>query len=243
MDNRRTRLVATLAQTTLTTLLLAGVVALLAGGESAWPAVLVLAVLALLCALGIAYLLIGTHDRGVPPPTPAKHPDAVLLDVRRAGNGDLEACRALVARPDTRVIVLASSEEEDLLADALTAGAAGYLLQPVSPGSGGVATLSGVAKQEVERHDAHLSAAVHQQAEVAFAGLTQQELRVLTLIAEGKTNREIAEALYLGDGTVRNYVSNILSKLNLSNRAEAAAYAVQNHLRDYLSAPSSSRTV
>jgi DNA-binding NarL/FixJ family response regulator len=167
----------------------------------------------------------------------------VLLDVRRAGNDDLDACRALVARPDTCIIVLASSTEDGLLADALTAGAAGYLLQPLSPGTRVVPIPSRDAKQEDERHDAQLRAAVHQQAEVAFAGLTQQELRVLSLIAEGRTNREIAEALYLGDGTVRNYVSNILSKLNLSNRAEAAAYAVQNHLRDYLSAPSSSRTV
>ena len=56
---------------------------------------------------------------------------------------------------------------------------------------------------------------------------------MLSLIAQGKTNREIAEALYLGDGTVRNYVSNILSKLGVSNRAEAAAYAVQHNLKMY----------
>jgi DNA-binding NarL/FixJ family response regulator len=66
----------------------------------------------------------------------------------------------------------------------------------------------------------------------AFSGLTEQELKVLALIAEGKTNREIAEALFLGEGTVRNYVSNVLGKLNVSNRAEAAAYAVKNNLKD-----------
>jgi DNA-binding NarL/FixJ family response regulator len=60
-------------------------------------------------------------------------------------------------------------------------------------------------------------------------------MQVLSLIAEGKTNREIAEALFLSEGTVRNYVSSVLSKLGVSNRAEAAAYAVQHHLRDYLS--------
>jgi DNA-binding NarL/FixJ family response regulator len=60
-------------------------------------------------------------------------------------------------------------------------------------------------------------------------------MQVLRLVSEGKTNREIAEALYLGEGTVRNYVSNILSKLGVSNRAEAAAYAVQHNLKDYLS--------
>jgi len=62
--------------------------------------------------------------------------------------------------------------------------------------------------------------------------LTDQELRILRLIADGRTNKEIAEALYLSEKTVRNYVSSILSKLNLSNRAEAAAYAVRRHLLD-----------
>ena len=68
----------------------------------------------------------------------------------------------------------------------------------------------------------------------AFSSLTQQEKHVLLLVSEGRTNREIAKALFLGEGTVRNYVSSILSKLGVSNRAEAAAYAVEHNLRDYL---------
>ena len=68
----------------------------------------------------------------------------------------------------------------------------------------------------------------------AFSQLTEQEMRVLGLVAEGKTNREIAQQLFLGEGTVRNYVSSILSKLALTNRAEAAAYAVQHNIRTYL---------
>ena len=68
----------------------------------------------------------------------------------------------------------------------------------------------------------------------AFADLTDQEIRVLTYVVEGKTNREIAEALFLGEGTVRNYVSSILKKLNLTNRAEAAAYAVEHHLKEFM---------
>jgi DNA-binding NarL/FixJ family response regulator len=68
----------------------------------------------------------------------------------------------------------------------------------------------------------------------AFTELTDQELRVLAQVAEGKTNREIAQALFLGEGTVRNYVSSILSKLHLTNRAEAAAYAVEHSLKDYI---------
>ena len=68
----------------------------------------------------------------------------------------------------------------------------------------------------------------------AFAELTQQEMHVLQLVSEGRTNRQIAEMLFLGEGTVRNYVSSILSKLNVRNRAEAAAYAVEHNLKDYL---------
>jgi two-component system response regulator DevR len=67
-----------------------------------------------------------------------------------------------------------------------------------------------------------------------FSGLTQQEMHVLQLVAEGKTNREISQALFLGEGTVRNYVSSILSKLSVSNRTEAAAYAVSHNLKSYL---------
>lgn len=238
MNDRRARRTALLAQTTLTILFLASVVLLLIGGLGTGLAALILGALALLCALLVTYLLIGADNRDThqPPPHPSRQ-EVILLDVRRAGNGDLDACRELAARPDTRVIVLASSAEGDLLAEAVTAGAAGYVLQAVNPAS------ARTAREKEETDLARARAAARQQAEAAFAGLTQQELRVLMLIAEGRTNREIAEALYLGDGTVRNYVSNILSKLSLANRAEAAAYAVQHHLRDYLSAPSSSRTV
>jgi len=81
--------------------------------------------------------------------------------------------------------------------------------------------------QEVRR-------AVREEEASAFANLSQQEKHVLMLVSEGRTNREIAKNLYLGEGTVRNYVSSILSKLGVSNRAEAAAYAVEHSLKDYL---------
>jgi DNA-binding NarL/FixJ family response regulator len=81
--------------------------------------------------------------------------------------------------------------------------------------------------QEVRR-------AVKEEEAAAFANLSQQEKHVLALVSEGKTNREIAAALYLGEGTVRNYVSSILSKLGVSNRAEAAAYAVEHSLKEYI---------
>jgi len=81
--------------------------------------------------------------------------------------------------------------------------------------------------QEVRR-------AVRDEEAASFSERSQQEKMVLKLVSEGKTNREIAQSLYLGEGTVRNYVSSILSKLSVSNRAEAAAYAVQHNLKEYL---------
>jgi DNA-binding NarL/FixJ family response regulator len=75
---------------------------------------------------------------------------------------------------------------------------------------------------------------VKEEEAAAFTELSQQEKMVLKLVSEGKTNREIAQSLYLGEGTVRNYVSSILSKLTVSNRAEAAAYAVEHNLKEYL---------
>lgn len=83
---------------------------------------------------------------------------------------------------------------------------------------------------------ARMREAARQSARAAFADLTEQELQVLGLVARGMTNREIARALHLSEGTVRNYVSAILSKLGLSNRAEAAAYAVKHHIADVLDA-------
>ena len=81
--------------------------------------------------------------------------------------------------------------------------------------------------QEVRR-------AVKNEEASAFSQLSQQEKHVLLLVSEGRTNREIAKQLFLGEGTVRNYVSSILSKLNVNNRAEAAAYAVEYNLKEYI---------
>ena len=81
---------------------------------------------------------------------------------------------------------------------------------------------------------ARVRQATRQEKAAAFNDLTEQELRVLGLVSEGRTNKEIARALFLGEGTVRNYVSSILSKIGLTNRAEAAAYAVRHNLDDFL---------
>ena len=164
-------------------------------------------------------------------------PDVVVMDIRLAGSSGIEACRRIVNQsPATKVIMLTSYAEDELLFDAIAAGAAGYVLKQI--GSDDLVR----AIETVQRGEALLDPSVtarvlakvreatRRETLAAFATLTEQELRVLALIAEGKTNREIGEALYLGEGTVRNYISNILSKLNVSNRAEAAAYAMQHNL-------------
>ena len=118
-----------------------------------------------------------------------------------------------------------------------SAGAAGYVLKQAG-GQDVVRALNAVAEGHslldpalTERVFAEVRRAARAQEVTAFAPLTEQERRVLALVADGRTNREIAQELHLGEGTVRNYVSNILSKLGVSNRAEAAAYATKHHLQ------------
>lgn len=168
-------------------------------------------------------------------------PDVVVMDVRLHGGSGIEACREIVAQaPDTKVIILTSYAEDELLFDAISAGAAGYVLKQIG-GDELVRSIEAVGRGEalldpslVQKVFARVREAVRKEEAAAFTDLTDQELRVLAQVAEGKTNREIAKALFLGEGTVRNYVSSILSKLNLTNRAEAAAYAVEHSLKDYL---------
>jgi two-component system response regulator DevR len=139
------------------------------------------------------------------------------------------------------VIMLTSYAEDEMLFAAIRAGAAGYVLKQIG-GDDLVRAIESVGRGEAlldptltQRVFEQVRKAQREEEASAFAELTNQEMQVLRLVSEGKTNREIAEALYLGEGTVRNYVSNILSKLGVSNRAEAAAYAVQHNLKDYLS--------
>ena len=165
-------------------------------------------------------------------------PDVVVMDIRLSDGNGIDACRAIIkAQPQTKVLMLTSFAEDDLLFDAISAGAVGYVLKQV--GNDDLVR----AIEMIGRGDAMLDPSVTGQVLARlrdstlaepFADLSDRELKVLALIARGKTNREIANSLYLGEGTVRNYVSNILNKLSLSNRAEATAYAVRNNLDDYL---------
>ena len=170
-----------------------------------------------------------------------QQPDVVVMDARLQGGSGIEACREIVDQaPEIKVIILTSYAEDELLFDAISAGAAGYVLKQIG-GDELVRSIESVGRGEalldpslVQKVFARVREAARKEEAAAFAELTDQELRVLAQVAEGKTNREIAQALYLGEGTVRNYVSSILSKLNLTNRAEAAAYAVEHNLKDYL---------
>ena len=168
-------------------------------------------------------------------------PDVVVMDIRLPGGSGIEACEEITERfPDSKVIMLTSYAEDEMLFSAIRAGAAGYVLKQIG-GEDLVRAIEAVGRGEAlldpavtQRIFQEVRKAAKEEEASAFSSLTQQEKHVLILVSEGKTNREIAKALFLGEGTVRNYVSSILSKLGVSNRAEAAAYAVEHNLRDYL---------
>lgn len=171
----------------------------------------------------------------------AYEPDVVVLDIRLPGMSGVEVCQQITEKhPDMHVIMLTSYAEDEMLFAAIRAGAAGYVLKQIG-GDDLTKAIERVGRGEAlldptltQRVFEEVRKAQREEEASAFAELTNQEMQVLQLVSEGKTNREIAEALYLGEGTVRNYVSNILGKLSVANRAEAAAYAVQHNLKDYL---------
>jgi two-component system response regulator DevR len=173
--------------------------------------------------------------------TKANKPDVVVMDIRLKGGSGIEACQEITEQlPDTKVIMLTSYAEDEMLFSAIRAGASGYVLKQIGSEDlihaieaigRGEALLDPAVTQRVFQE---VRKAAREEEASAFAELTQQEMHVLQLVSEGRTNRQIAEMLFLGEGTVRNYVSSILSKLNVRNRAEAAAYAVEHNLKDYL---------
>ena len=169
-------------------------------------------------------------------------PDVVVTDIRMPGSiSGIEACEQIIEKlPETKVIILTSYAEDELVKEAIRAGAVGYVLKrvgsrqliddirAVAHGDAVVdPSMTRTLLNEV-RHAAEIQEAS------SFSELTPQEIRILALMVEGLTNREIAQKLYLGEGTVRNYVGNILSKLNVSNRAEAAVFAVKHHIERHI---------
>ncbi len=166
------------------------------------------------------------------------HPEVVVMDIRLNDGSGIDACREIVRRhPKIKVIMLTSFAEDELLFNAISAGAVGYVLKQVG-NDDLVRAIETVARGEALLDPSitgQVLAKLRQATRVeAFSDLTDQELKVLALIARGNTNKEIATNLHLGEGTVRNYVSSIFGKLGLSNRAEATAYAVKHNLDDYV---------
>jgi two-component system response regulator DevR len=169
------------------------------------------------------------------------HPDIAVLDIRMPGISGIEACRQIVTTVEgCRVIVLTTYAEDELLFAAIRAGAVGYVLKRIGDNDL-IHAVERVSRGE-NILDPAMTATIfsemrkteQNQHAAAFSELTPQELAVLSLVAQGLTNRQIAARLYLGEGTVRNYVSSILVKLAVANRAEAAAYAVKHNIDEVL---------
>ena len=163
-------------------------------------------------------------------------PDVIIMDVRLKGSSGIDACREVCYRfPQVKVIMLTSYGDEEIIMESIFAGAKGFILKDV----GNDELIRAV--QAVYRGESLLDPVIthklldrmrsnRKNSDDAFENLTDQEKKVLICIVEGKTNREIAEKIFLSEKTVRNYVSSILGKLHLSNRTEAAAFASKRNL-------------
>lgn len=158
-------------------------------------------------------------------------PDIIVMDVRLADGSGIEATREIRAqRPDVRVVMLTSFADEDALFASILAGASGYVLKQVRS-SDLIRSIRAVVDGQSLLDPAVTGAVLDRLRkgkdilrDEKLARLSPQEERILTLVAEGKTNKEIGEDLGLAEKTVKNYVSAILSKLEVTRRAEAAAY-------------------
>jgi two-component system, NarL family, response regulator DevR len=158
-------------------------------------------------------------------------PDLVVMDVRLPDGSGIEACREIRENlPATRVMMLTSYPDEEAVLAAIIAGASGYLLKQVRARDL-VAALEAVGRGESLLDPAVTGKVLERMRRIAnsdhpdeLAALTQQERKILALVADGKTNKEIAAEIFLSDKTVKNYVSSILAKLNLERRAQAAAF-------------------
>ena len=159
------------------------------------------------------------------------------MDVRLPDGSGIEACREIrAARPETRVVMLTSYPDEEAVLSAIIAGASGYLLKQIR-GRDLVSALEAVGRGESLLDSAVTEKVLERVRRMAsgsatdeLADLTGQERKILLLVAEGKTNKEIAAEVFLSDKTVKNYVSSILAKLNLQRRTQAAAFVAKRHL-------------
>src|SRR6476620_9977785 len=165
-------------------------------------------------------------------------PDIVIMDVRLPDGSGIEACREIRAElPATRVVMLTSYPDEEAVLSAIVAGASGYLLKQVRARDL-VAAIEAVGRGESLLDPAVTEKVLERIRRIAngsqdtdeLSQLTTQERKILLLVAEGKTNKEIASEIFLSDKTVKNYVSSILAKLNLERRAQAAAFVARHRL-------------
>ncbi len=163
-------------------------------------------------------------------------PHVAIVDIRMPGRSGVEACREIRQKfPETRVVILTSSADDDLIVEALRAGASGYVLKQV--GSDELLRAVQAAARGETALDPQTAArvvsrlrALETRAEAdVFRDLSPREREVVRRVVEGKSNKEIGAALNLSEITVRNYLGNILDKLGLANRVELAAFAVRHH--------------
>ncbi len=163
---------------------------------------------------------------------PALRPDVAVLDVRLPDGSGVEVCREVRSQlPDTACIMLTSYADDEALFASIMAGASGYVLKQV----GGTSLVDDVRR--VAAGDSLLDPALTERVmqrlregpeeDPLLSTLTPQERRILDLIAEGRTNRQIADAMFLAEKTVKNYVSNMLTKLGMERRTQAATYAAR----------------
>ena len=166
-------------------------------------------------------------------------PDVVVMDLRLPDGSGVEACREIrSAHPKISVLILTSFADGDAVFSAVLAGASGYVLKDLNPnavqdavlttGRGGSLLDPQMATRVLDR--LRRGDAGHP-ADDAFATLTPQEERILDMIGEGRTNRQIAERLSLSEKTVKNYVSQVYSKLHVERRSQAATLAAERRLR------------
>ena len=168
-----------------------------------------------------------------------KHPDVVLMDLKLPGMNGVQATRVIRSRfPDVRVLVLTTFADDEWLFDAVRSGASGYLLKE-SDRDTIVEAIEGTAAGETYvdpvvagRLLAHVSGGAPGPMSPIIQALTERELEVLRLIGSGASNADIADRLHLSEGTIRNYVSAVLAKLDVKDRTQAALLALRSGLVD-----------
>ncbi|MGW4127243.1 response regulator [Amycolatopsis japonica] len=168
---------------------------------------------------------------------PALKPDVAVLDIRLPDGNGVDVCREVRASmdPPPACLMFTSYSDDDALFDAIMAGAAGYLLKQVSGAAlvKAVHTVAGGASLLDSTLTAGLVSRLRgeDRSDPGYAQLSGQERKVLELVSEGLTNRQIAERLFLAEKTVKNYVSSLLNKLGLQRRSAAAAYGAERRLK------------